>query len=165
MTEFVEMPLLPDSDAGHGGRFVYGVAESVKGAFESAASRVLEHSGSRGPLVTGAGEDFRGHFSEVFAANAATASRDAESLAAALRTVAGYVGTMISEAREEDDRRRQNNEWVRWHNNRNWLGQQVVSREPPITSVNAFRREAPGQPKDCWVAQLEVPPRVSSAGH
>ncbi|MDR6639738.1 DUF6531 domain-containing protein [Paenarthrobacter nitroguajacolicus] len=123
MTEFVEMPLLPDSDAGHGGRFVYGVAESVKGAFESAASRVLEHSGSRGPLVTGAGEDFRGHFSEVFAANAATASRDAESLAAALRTVAGYVGTMISEARDEDDRRRQNNEWVRRHNNRNWLEQ------------------------------------------
>ncbi|WP_157731595.1 DUF6531 domain-containing protein [Arthrobacter sp. YN] len=121
MTEFVEMPLLPDSDAGHGGRFVYGVAESVKGAFESAASRVQEHSGSRTPLVTGAGEDFRGHFSEVFAANAATASRDAESLAAALRTVAGYVGTMISEARDEDDRRRENNEWVRRHNNRNWL--------------------------------------------
>lgn len=115
------MPLLPDSGAGHGGRFVYGVAESVKGAFESAASRVLEHSGSRGPLVTGAGEDFRGHFSEVFAANAATASRDAESLAAALRTVAGYVGTMISAARDEDDRRRQNNEWVRRHNNRNWF--------------------------------------------
>ncbi|WP_416403329.1 DUF6531 domain-containing protein [Arthrobacter sp. LFS091] len=121
MTEFVEMPLLPDSGAGHGGRFVYGVAESVKGAFESAASRVLELSGSRAPLVSGAGEDFRGHFSEVFAANAATASRDAESLAAALRTVAGYVGTMISAARDEDDRRRQNNEWVRRHNNRNWF--------------------------------------------
>ncbi|MGJ3192950.1 hypothetical protein, partial [Paenarthrobacter sp. FR1] len=59
----------------------------------------------------------------MFAANAATASRDAESLAAALRTVAGYVGTMISEARDEDDRRRRNNEWVRRHNNRNWLEQ------------------------------------------
>lgn len=113
------MPLLPDSGFAHGGRFVYGVAEAVKGAFESAASRVVEHSGSRAPLVTGAGEDFRGHFSEVFAANAATASRDAESLASALRTVAGYVGTMISEARDEDDRRRRNNEWVRRHNNRN----------------------------------------------
>ncbi|WP_208760073.1 hypothetical protein, partial [Paenarthrobacter nitroguajacolicus] len=62
MTEFVEMPLLPDSDDAHGGRFVYGVAESVKGAFESAASRVQEHSGSRAPLVSGAREDFRGHF-------------------------------------------------------------------------------------------------------
>ncbi|WP_223944993.1 DUF6531 domain-containing protein [Arthrobacter sp. StoSoilB20] len=123
MTEFVEMPLLPDSDGAHGGRFVYGVAESVKGAFESAASRVDEHLGSRTPLVTGAGEDFRGHFSEVFAANAVTASRDAESLAAALRKVAEYVGTMIERAREEDDRRRENNEWVRRHNNRNWLEQ------------------------------------------
>ncbi|BCW57451.1 DUF6531 domain-containing protein [Arthrobacter sp. StoSoilB20] len=123
MTEFVEMPLLPDSDGAHGGRFVYGVAESLKGAFESAASRVDEHSGSRTPLVTGAGEDFRGHFSEVFAANAVTASRDAESLAAALRKVAEYVGTMIERAREEDDRRRENNEWVRRHNNRNWLEQ------------------------------------------
>ncbi|MEJ1115168.1 DUF6531 domain-containing protein [Paenarthrobacter sp. CCNWLY172] len=159
MTEFVEMPLLPDSDAGHGGRFVYGVAESVKGAFESAASRVQEHSGSRTPLVTSAGEDFRGHFSEVFAANAATASRDAESLAAALRTVAGYVGTMISEARDEDDRRRENNEWVRRHNNRNWLeegwdnlwGEEArPNMEPgsapsfPSESPASGRREIPG---------------------
>ncbi|MDR6986383.1 RHS repeat-associated protein [Paenarthrobacter nitroguajacolicus] len=123
MTEFVEMPLLPDSGAGHGGRFVYGTAEAVKSAFRSAASRVEEHSGSRGPLVTGAGEDFRGHFSEVFAANAATAARDASGLASALRTVADYVGTMIDAAREEDSRRRENNEWVRRHNNRNWLEQ------------------------------------------
>ncbi|WGM22007.1 DUF6531 domain-containing protein [Paenarthrobacter sp. OM7] len=159
MTEFVEMPLLPDSDGAHGGRFVYGVAESVKGAFESAASRVLEHSGSRTPLVTGAGEDFRGHFSEVFAANAATASRDAESLAAALRKVAEYVGTMIERAREEDDRRRENNEWVRRHNNRNlfeligdaWGGEPArPNMEPgsapsfPSESPASGRRETPG---------------------
>ncbi|MDR6985768.1 RHS repeat-associated protein [Paenarthrobacter nitroguajacolicus] len=151
MTEFVEMPLLPDSGSAHGGRFVYGVAESVKGAFESAASRVQEHSGSRGPLVTAAGEDFRGHFSEVFAANAATASRDAESLASALRTVAGYVGTMISEARDEDDRRRQNNEWVRRHNNRNWLeqfgdnlwGEEARPNMEP-GSAPSFPSESPG---------------------
>ncbi|SEJ82674.1 YD repeat-containing protein, partial [Arthrobacter sp. yr096] len=151
VTEFVEMPLLPDSGFAHGGRFVYGVAEAVKGAFESAASRVVEHSGSRAPLVTGAGEDFRGHFSEVFAANAATASRDAESLASALRTVAGYVGTMISEARDEDDRRRRNNEWVRRHNNRNWLeqfGDWWGGEEPRPNmepgSAPSFPSESPG---------------------
>ncbi|MFK0040039.1 DUF6531 domain-containing protein [Paenarthrobacter sp. NPDC090517] len=151
MTEFVEMPLLPDSDLAHGGRFVYGVAEAVKGAFESAASRVEEHSGSRAPLVSGAGQDFRGHFSEVFAANAATASGDAESLATALRTVAGYVGTMISEAREEDDRRRRNNEWVRRHNNRNWLeegwdnlwGEEARPNMEP-GSAPSFPAQAPG---------------------
>ncbi|MDR6637635.1 DUF6531 domain-containing protein [Paenarthrobacter nitroguajacolicus] len=159
MTEFVEMPLLPDSGVGHGGRFVYGVAESVKGAFESAASRVLEHSGSRTPLVSAAGEDFRGHFSEVFAANAATAARDAESLASALRTVAGYVGTMIEAAREEDARRRENNEWVRRHNNRNWFeegwdniwGEEArPNMEPgnapsfPSASASSGSRETPG---------------------
>ncbi|MDI2033286.1 DUF6531 domain-containing protein [Paenarthrobacter nitroguajacolicus] len=150
MTEFVEVPLLPDSDGAHGGRFVYGVAESVKGAFESAASRVLEHSGSRGPLVLGAGEEFRGHFSEVFAANADTASRDADSLASALRKVAEYVGSMIDYARVEDDRRRKNNEWVRRHNNRNifeLIGDAFGGEEarPNMEPVDApsFPSEAP----------------------
>ncbi len=109
--------------------------------------------------MSGAGEDFRGHFSEVFAANAATASADAESLASALRTVAGYVGTMIDAAREEDDRRRRNNEWVRRHNNRNWFeegwdniwGEEArPNMEPgnapsfPSASPSSGSRETPG---------------------
>ncbi|NQD90767.1 type IV secretion protein Rhs, partial [Paenarthrobacter sp. CM16] len=158
MTEFVEMPLLPDSGVGHGGRFVYGVAESVKGAFESAASRVEEHSGSRTPLVSSAGEDFRGHFSEVFAANAVTASRDAESLAAALRTVAGYVGTMIERAREEDDRRRENNEWVRRHNNRNWLEQFGDSLWGEEARPNMEPGSGPSFPSEAPVPGSRVPP-------
>ncbi|MET3902016.1 YD repeat-containing protein [Paenarthrobacter sp. 4246] len=165
MTEFVEMPLLPDSDAAHGGRFVYGVAESVKGAFESAASRVQEHSGSRTPLVTGAGEDFRGHFSEVFAANAVTASRDAESLASALRTVAGYVGTMISEARNEDDRRRENNEWVRRHNNRNWLEQFGDSLWGEEARPNMEPGSAPSFPSEAPVpGSRQTPPQGGGYG-
>ncbi|MEQ4521090.1 hypothetical protein ABLI39_17200, partial [Pseudarthrobacter sp. B907] len=102
MTEFVEVPLLPASDATDGGRFSYAVADSVRAGFESAASRLEEHSGSRTSFVASAKEDFKGHFSEVFAANAATARGDAEALAAALRTVAGYVGQMIGAAHEED---------------------------------------------------------------
>ncbi|NQD89313.1 type IV secretion protein Rhs [Paenarthrobacter sp. CM16] len=152
------MPLLPDSGVGHGGRFVYGVAESVKGAFESAASRVQEHSGSRTPLVSSAGEDFRGHFSEVFAANAVTASRDAESLAAALRTVAGYVGTMIERAREEDDRRRENNEWVRRHNNRNWLEQFGDSLWGEEARPNMEPGSGPSFPSEAPVPGSRVPP-------
>ena len=123
VTEFVEVPLLPASDASDGGRFSYTVADSVRAGFESAASRLEEHSGSRTSFVASAKEDFKGHFSEVFAANAATARSDAEALAAALRTVAGYVGQMIGAAHEEDARRRRNNEWVRRHNNRNLLEQ------------------------------------------
>lgn len=40
MTDFVEMPLLPESDASDGGRFDYSVAGSVRRAFESAATRL-----------------------------------------------------------------------------------------------------------------------------
>ncbi|WP_146067416.1 DUF6531 domain-containing protein [Arthrobacter sp. SX1312] len=121
MTEFVEMPLLPESDASNGGRFSYGVAGSVRRAFESAATRLENQSGTRTSYVTAAKEDFKGHFSEVFQTNGSTAASDASALASALRTVAGYVGQMIDAAHEEDARRRENNEWVREHNDRNAL--------------------------------------------
>lgn len=123
MTEFVEVPLLPASDASNGGRFSYAVAEGVQSVFESAASRVEGQAGSRASYVSTAKAEFRGHFSELFAANATTAAGDAEALAAAMRTVAGYVGQMIDAARDEDDRRRRNNEWVREHNDRNGFEQ------------------------------------------
>ena len=117
------MPLLPASDASDGGRFSYAVAGSVRSAFESAASRLEEQSGSRASHVASAKEDFKGHFSEVFEANAATARNDANALVSALRTVAGYVGQMIDAGHEEDARREMNNEWVRRHNDRNLLEQ------------------------------------------
>lgn len=123
MTDFVEVPLLPASDASHGGRFSYAVAEAVQSVFESAASRVEGQAGSRASYVSTAKTDFQGHFSDLFAANAVTAAGDAEALASALRTVAGYVGQMIEAGRDEDDRRRRNNEWVREHNDRNGFEQ------------------------------------------
>jgi len=123
VTDFVEVPLLPASDASHGGRFSYAVAEAVQSVFESAASRLEEQSGSRASYVASAKEDFKGHFSEVFEANAATAKNDANALVSALRTVAGYVGQMIDAGHEEDARREKNNEWVRRHNDRNLLEQ------------------------------------------
>jgi hypothetical protein len=123
VTEFVEVPLLPHSDASDGGRFDYAVAGAVRSAFESAASRLEEHAGTRTSYVSSAKEDFRGHFSELFAANAATAKNDADALASALRTVAGYVGKMIDAGHEEDARRQRNNEWVREHNDRDWFEQ------------------------------------------
>ncbi|AXJ10163.1 DUF6531 domain-containing protein [Arthrobacter sp. PM3] len=123
MTEFVEVPLLPASDATDGGRFNYAVAGSVKSAFEAAASRLEEQSASRTSYVASAKKDFKGHFSDLFEANAATARNDANALVSALRTVAGYVGQMIDAGHEEDARREKNNEWVRRHNDRNLLEQ------------------------------------------
>ena len=52
MTEFVEMPMLPASDASNGGRFSYAVAGSVRSAFELAASRLEEQSSSRVTYVS-----------------------------------------------------------------------------------------------------------------
>ncbi|MCU1520823.1 MAG: hypothetical protein JWN19_1208, partial [Arthrobacter sp.] len=117
------MPMLPASDASDGGRFSYAVAGAVQSVFESAASRVEAQAGSRASYVSAAKTDFKGHFSELFAANAVTAAGDAEALASALRTVAGYVGQMIEAGHEEDARREKNNEWVREHNDRNGLEQ------------------------------------------
>ncbi|MBD7996263.1 type IV secretion protein Rhs [Arthrobacter sp. Sa2CUA1] len=93
----------------------------MKRAFETEASRLEGQTGARYSYVSAAKEDFKGHFSEVFQTNATTAASDASALASALRTVAGYVQQMIDAGREEDARRRENNEWVRRHNNRSWL--------------------------------------------
>ncbi|MBP3044490.1 hypothetical protein KKR91_13025 [Arthrobacter jiangjiafuii] len=46
MTEFVEMPLLPESGASYGGRFDYGVAGSARRAFESEAFRLKNQAAS-----------------------------------------------------------------------------------------------------------------------
>ena len=156
VTEFVEMPLLPASDASDGGRFSYAVAGSVRSAFESAASRLEEQAGSRASHVAAAMEDFRGHFSEVFEANAATARNDAKALVSAMRTVAGYVGQMIDAAHEEDARRKKNNEWVREHNDRNvfeqagdWLfGEEARPNAEPGQAPTFAPTSAPTGPRD-----------------
>ncbi|WP_345147576.1 DUF6531 domain-containing protein [Arthrobacter ginkgonis] len=159
MTEFVEMPLLPHSDASDGGRFDYAVAGQVKSAFESAASRLEEHAGSRTSHVSSAKEDFKGHFSEVFQANAATARNDADALASALRTVAGYVGQMISEGHEEDTRRERNNEWVREHNDRNFFEQAGDWLFGEEARPNAQPGKAPAfAPAHAHTGSRETPP-------
>ncbi|WP_461173928.1 DUF6531 domain-containing protein [Arthrobacter sp. Z1-9] len=159
MTEFVEMPLLPHSDASDGGRFDYGVAGQVRSAFELAASRLEEHAGSRASYVSAAKEDFRGHFSDVFEVNAATARNDAGALASGLRTVAGYVGRMIDAAREEDARRERNNEWVREHNDRNFFEQAGDWLFGEDSRPNAEPGKAPVfAPADADTGSRENPP-------
>ncbi|KQO84173.1 hypothetical protein ASF17_01090 [Frigoribacterium sp. Leaf263] len=120
MTEFTEVPLLPQSDSSNGGRFVYSTASDLKSTLETEAGRLDDQAGSRASYVSTGQQDFAGRFSELFAQNAATAAVDASALASSLRTVAGYVGTMVTAARDEDDRRRENNEWVRRHNDKDF---------------------------------------------
>lgn len=119
MTDFVEMPLLPESDRKYGGRYDYGVAATVKRMFETAADSIEQKSGSRSAYVQQAKEDFKGRFSDIFQENADTAANDAKRLAEALRQVGEYVRKMSEAGREEDNRRRENNAWVRDYLDRN----------------------------------------------
>ena len=157
MTDFVEVPLLPNDSRG---RFDYGVAQGMKAGFESAAARLDEQAGSRTSFVSTAKEEFTGRFSEIFQDNATIAAYDAKALADALRDVAGFVATMIEAGHKEDDRRRQNNEWVWRHNNRTWLeeiGDWFGGEEPRPTDQ---REPAPTFPQ----ATVTPAPRETQPG-
>ncbi|XTR53030.1 DUF6531 domain-containing protein [Pseudarthrobacter sp. So.54] len=131
----------------------------MKSAFELAASKLEEQAGSRATFVSSAKEDFKGHFSEVFASNAATAGKDAEALATALRTVAGYVGQMVEAGHEEDTRRAKNNEWVREHNDRNAFEKGWDSVFGEGDRPNAAPGKAPTfEPAAPTVGSRETPP-------
>ncbi|MET1088214.1 MAG: DUF6531 domain-containing protein, partial [Arthrobacter sp.] len=131
----------------------------MRSAFELAASRLEEQSGSRVTFVSAAKEDFEGHFSTVFEANAATARNDANALAAGLRTVAGYVTTMIDAGHEEDARRAKNNEWVREHNDRNVFEQAGDWLFGEEARPNAEPGKAPTfAPAGASIGSRETPP-------
>lgn len=82
-------------------------------------SQSANPAGTRASYVSATREDFKGRFSEIFQANAITAATGATALAAALRTMARYVGEMIAAGHEKDARCRKSNEWVREHYDRN----------------------------------------------
>ncbi|MCC3293619.1 DUF6531 domain-containing protein [Arthrobacter sp. zg-Y411] len=155
-TKFVEVPLLPEDSRG---RFVYSVAEELKSAFEQAASRLDGQAGARASYVATGKEDFDGNFATKFQDNALVAANDARNLAAALRDVARYAGQMIEAGHEEDDRRRENNEWVWRHNNRSWLeeiGDWFGGEEP---RPNQDRGSAPTFPAaTAATGQRDTPP-------
>ena len=67
VTDFVEWPLLPVSDAEHGGMFSYSTADSVKSAFELAATDLEGKAGTRGTFVSSAMQEvlFLGIFCKV----------------------------------------------------------------------------------------------------
>ncbi|QWC10434.1 hypothetical protein KKR91_01905 [Arthrobacter jiangjiafuii] len=120
MDNLVEMRLLPESDSGYGGGpFKYSVADDLVMTLDSEASRLYSFSSSRTKLVDAAKADFEGRFSEIFATNAIIAAKGVGDLAGALQTAAGLVRDLISLAREEDRRRRENNEYVREYLDRN----------------------------------------------
>ena len=116
--------------------FDVGTADALINACRTAASTITAQTGQRSSLVTTALTDFRGHFSELFTANAATAAGDATELANRLREVATGAERLKEEARKEQQRREKARAWKREHDERNaleqlgdWLG---GGDDPPV---------------------------------
>jgi len=92
--------------------FDFGVADTLISACRSAASSVDNQVGQRYSFVHTGATDFKGHFSELFAQNALTASADATELAMSLRAMADGAAELARQAREEQTRRDKAKAWV-----------------------------------------------------
>jgi len=103
--------------------FDEGTATALITACRSAASAVDAQAGQRSSWVTTATTDFKGHFSELFKANAQTAAGDATELANRLREVATAAERLKEEAHKEQERRQKAREWKKEHDDRNLLEQ------------------------------------------
>lgn len=100
-------------------QFDNGTADALISELTSSAGAVEGQSGSRASYVHTASEEFAGHFSDLFAQNATTASGDASEIASQLRLVAGWVRQLKTAAAQENARRRRAREWQEEHDHRN----------------------------------------------
>jgi len=116
-------------------KFDNGTADALSTALNGAAESIEGQAGSRQSYVTTASQEFRGHFSELFAQNAGTAKSDAEDIATNLRTVAGWVDQMKAAAERENARRKKARDWYAEYGDRNffeWMHDKVAGApEPP----------------------------------
>ena len=103
--------------------FDEGAANALISACRTAASAVDAQTGQRSSWVTTAMQDFKGHFSQLFSANAQTAAGDATELANRLREVATGAERLKEEAAKEQQRRDKARAWKKEHDDRNALEQ------------------------------------------
>lgn len=111
-------------------------ADALSTALNGAAESIEGQAGSRQSYVTTASQEFRGHFSELFAQNASTAASDNSTIAANLRTVAGWVDKMKAAAERENARRKEARDWEAEYGDRNffeWVHDKVAGAPVPPT--------------------------------
>ncbi len=96
-----------------------GAADTLITDCRTAATAIDGQAGERSSWVTTAMTDFKGRFSELFQANAATAAGDATELANRLREVATGAERLKEEARKEQQRREKARAWKKEHDDRN----------------------------------------------
>ena len=100
-------------------------ADALIHALNGSAESIDGQGGSRRSYVTTASQEFRGHFSDLFASNADKADNDGGTIADNLRTVAHWVQQMKEAAERENARRKKARDWYEEHEDRNffeWLG-------------------------------------------
>ncbi|MFJ4076432.1 RHS repeat-associated protein [Curtobacterium sp. PhB137] len=117
-------------------KFDNGTADALSTALNGAAESIEGQAGSRQSYVTTATQEFRGHFSELFAQNASTAASDGSTIAANLRTVAGWVDKMKAAAERENARRKEARDWEAEYGDRNffeWVHDKVAGAPVPPT--------------------------------
>ncbi|TDW49267.1 RHS repeat-associated protein [Curtobacterium sp. PhB25] len=117
-------------------KFDNGTADALSTALNGAAESIEGQAGSRQSYVTTASQEFRGHFSELFAQNASTAASDGSTIAANLRTVAGWVDKMKAAAERENARRKEARDWEAEYGDRNffeWVHDKVAGAPVPPT--------------------------------
>ncbi len=116
--------------------FDNATADALSTALNGAAESIEGQAGSRQSYVTTASQEFRGHFSELFAQNASTAASDGSTIAANLRTVAGWVDKMKAAAERENARRKEARDWEAEYGDRNffeWVHDKVAGAPVPPT--------------------------------
>ncbi|WP_159570373.1 DUF6531 domain-containing protein [Curtobacterium sp. 18060] len=116
--------------------FDNATADALSTALNGAAESIEGQAGSRQSYVTTASQEFRGHFSELFAENASTAASDGSTIAANLRTVAGWVDKMKAAAERENARRKEARDWEAEYGDRNffeWVHDKVAGAPVPPT--------------------------------
>lgn len=102
-------------------------ADALIHALNDSAESIDGQSGSRRSYVTTAAQEFRGHFSDLFASNSDKAHNDGRTIADNLRTVATWVQQMKEAAERENARRKKARDWYEEHEDRNffeWIGDQ-----------------------------------------
>lgn len=135
--------------------FDYAVADALVRTFRAAAAKLDGQVPSRASYVSTANTEFKGHFAELFATNAATAASDAGEVAARLRTVADFAQKIRDAAKNEDDRRRRARDWELqhddwWEKGWDWVtSAEMTPPSEPAEPAPVFAASAPpAQPRE-----------------
>lgn len=101
--------------------FNWAAADSLVAEFRSTATELDKQIGERKQIGAQARKQWEGSYAQQFDERMGICTGDAQRLADAMRQAADGLQELIDAARQEQQRRKQAQEWVRHHNDRNLL--------------------------------------------